>query len=248
MTRISAMVLTHNAERRLADCLSSLQWVDEIIVLDDGSTDRTLDIARQFHANIHTRPFDSFSAQRNAALAYCTGAWVLVLDADEWVTPELQEEIRQLLSREVAELAFRLPRNNLFFGRWMRSCGWYPDYVQRLFRRESVCYSGLVHEGVSVSGKVGKLNQAICHDSYAGLENYLEKLNRYTTLAAQEMHASGRRASAWDLLAQPAYDFCKYYLLKQGFRDGVEGFVVSALSSMYTLVKYTKLYYLGKAR
>ncbi len=248
MMRISAMVLTNNSARRLTDCLGSLQWVDEIIVMDDGSTDGTLDIARHFGAHIHTRPFDNFSAQRNAALACCSGEWILVVDSDEWVTSELQQEIREILSRDPAELAFRLPRQNYFCGRWIRSCGWYPDYIQRLFRREHLHYTGLVHEGVDVPGKVGKLQHALRHDSYASLEDYLAKLNRYTTLAAREMHEAGRRAHALDLIAQPVYDFCKYYLLKRGFRDGVEGLVVSALSSCYTLVKFAKLYYLGKAR
>ncbi len=248
MTRLTAMVLTHNAEKHLADCLGSLQWVDEIIVMDDFSTDRTQEIARQFKAQLYTRRLDNFSAQRNAALEHCSGEWVLVVDADEWLTAELQQEIRQLLAREVVEAAFRCPRKNLFFGRWMRGCGWYPDYVLRLYRRDGVRYSGLVHEGVEVHGSVGKLTHALWHDSYAGLENYLEKLNRYTSLAAREMHEAGRRASLLDLLGQPACAFCKYYLLQQGFRDGLEGFLVSALSSFYVLMKYAKLYYLGKVR
>jgi len=248
MTRISAMVLTRNAERHLADCLGSLQWVDEIIVMDDNSTDHTAAIAQQFNARLFSRQLDDFSAQRNAALEHCTGEWVLVVDADEWLTPELQQEIQQRLAGAVAESAFRMPRKNLFFGRWIRGCGWYPDRVLRLFRREGARYSGMVHEGLDVHGAVGQLNGALWHDSYEGLENYLEKLNRYTTMAASEMHRAGKRATVLDVLTQPAYAFLKYYLLQKGFIDGIEGLLVSALSSFYVLMKYSKLYYLGKAR
>ena len=122
MTQISAMVLTHNAEQSLARCLASLQWVDEIVVLDDCSTDRTPEIAAQFTEHIYTRKLENFSAQRNAALAHCTGVWVLVVDADEWLTPELRAKIVELLAREPTEHGYRIPRKNLFIGQWIR--GW----------------------------------------------------------------------------------------------------------------------------
>lgn len=248
MTRISAMVLTRNAEKELPTCLESLRWVDEIVVLDDGSTDRTQEVARRFNAQVFTRRLDNFSAQRNAALAHCTGEWVLVVDADEWLPVELQQEIQQLLQRPVAECAFRMPRKNLFLGRWIRGCSWYPNYVLRLFRREGVSYSGMVHEGPDLPGKPGTLSNALWHHAYDTLEQFLEKQNRYSTLAAAEMLQAGKRASALDLLGQPLFAFLKHYILKKGFRDGVDGLVVSTISTVYVFLKYAKLYYLGKQR
>lgn len=248
MTRISALVLTRDAEASVRTCLESLAWVDEIVVMDDYSHDRTPEIARELHARVHTRRLETFSAQRNAALACCTGEWVLAVDDDERVTPELRREIQALLDRDVDERAFDIPRKNFFRGRWIRGCGWYPNHVRRLFRREGARYLGDVHERLEVNGRVGTLRSPLEHESYESLDEYLGKLNRYTTLAAAEMHRAGRRASAHELVTQPALTFFSHYILQRGVLEGLDGLVICMLSSFYVMVKYAKLYYLREAR
>lgn len=244
MTTISATVLTRNAELRLPACLQSLQGVaDEVVVLDDGSTDCTRDIAAEFHARVFSRTLDDFSSQRNAAIAHCTGDWVLVIDADEWLSDELRDEICALKRGEMRIGAVRVPRKNLLFGAWVRGCGWYPDYSIRMFPRAGAHYSGLVHEGPAFSGEVVTLSGALGHYSYENMEQYLEKLNRYTTLSARDKYRAGKRAGIADLILRPPLTFLKQYILRKGFRDGISGFLLSALSSYYVFCEYAKLYY-----
>lgn len=247
MKKIAAFVLTHNEEKHIAQCLETLQWVDEIIIIDDYSQDRTVDIARTFGVKVYERELDSFSAQRNFALEQCNAEWVLVVDADERVTGQLASEIKSVVEQQTGAGAFRIPRQNHFLGRWVKGCGWYPDYSLRLFRRSGAKYEGAVHEHLHVQGDIKTLHNALKHYTYESIEQYVRKIDKYTTMAAGEMLQKGKRASMTDVVARPVFSFVKFYVLKRGFQEGIEGFLVSAFSCFYVLLKYAKLFYIARA-
>jgi glycosyltransferase involved in cell wall biosynthesis len=239
--RISALVLSKDVEEKLPACLQTLEWVDELVVVDDESRDATRTIAESAGARVLVRRLESFARQRNAGLALCTGEWVLVVDADERVTPELRDEIAAVLAAPGARVGFRVPRRNHLAGRWVRGCGWYPDYVVRLFRREGVRYVATVHERPLLAGPLGTLRRPLLHFTYDSLAEYAAKMDRYSTMAAAERRAAGRRARLVDLLLRPPLVFVKCYLLRLGVLDGEDGLVIAAMSAHYTFQKYAKL-------
>lgn len=244
MATLSVVVLALNEERNIHDCLSSVGWADEILVVDSGSTDRTAEIARRHTRHVLSLPWEGYGATKNAALRSATGTWVLWLDADERVTPELADEIRSALGAERPGVdAYSMPRRAYFLGRWMRHSGWYPGRVTRLFRRGRARFSERrVHEQLLVEGRVVPLQSDIIHHTDPDLHHYFRKFNRYTSLAAEEMAAEGRRCSAADLLLRPPFQFVKMYVLRGGVLDGVEGFILAVVSSAYVFVKYAKLW------
>lgn len=240
---ISALVITKNEAKNIRDCLVSLQWADEIIVVDAESTDDTVALARKFTDKIFIRRWEGFSAAKNFALTQCTGDWVLWLDADERVTPELRAEIKTTLDRAPAVVGFEMPRLANFLGKWIRHGGWYPGYVLRLFRRDAGHFDDKqVHEGVQVDGAIARLENHLLHYTDRHLQHYFEKFNRYTSLAAEELQQRGRRFRLWDLLLRPAWFFFRMYVLKAGFLDGMEGFILARLSAAYVFAKYAKLW------
>jgi glycosyltransferase involved in cell wall biosynthesis len=240
---ISALVITKNEAENIRDCLASLQWVDEIVVVDAESADGTVAFARAFTDKIFVRPWAGFAAAKEFALAQCTGEWVLWIDADERVTPALRDEIIAALGRNPAAVGFEMPRLANFLGKWIRHGGWYPGYVLRLFRREAGRFNEKqVHEGVQIAGEIGRLKNHLLHYTDSNLQQYFEKLNRYTSLAAEELHRRGRRFHLWDLLLRPGWFFFRMYVLKVGFLDGVHGFILALLSAMHVLTKYAKLW------
>lgn len=242
--KISGLILTHNSEDTIQDCLESIKWVDEIVVIDDQSTDFTRDIIVNYHAKIFDRKLDDFSSQRNFGLEKCTNDWVLVLDSDEQISAPLQKEIKSLLSKPISETGFQIPRKNLFMGTWIRSI--YPDYCLRLFRRVEASYRGVVHESLNLDGKIGKLNHPILHISYRNIEEIIQKTNHYTTLSAQELYNRGKKANITDITLRPLHTFIKVYFFKRGFLDGIPGFILHILAGFCTFIKYTKLYFLNK--
>jgi glycosyltransferase involved in cell wall biosynthesis len=240
---ISALVITKNEAENIRDCLASLQWVDEIVVVDAESADGTVALAREFTDKIFIRQWEGFAAAKEFALAQCTGEWVLWIDADERVTPELRDEIIVALGGKPAATGFEMPRLANFLGKWIRHGGWYPGYVLRLFRREAGRFNGKqVHEGVQIDGEIGRFKNHLLHYTDRSLQHYFEKLNCYTSLAAEELHRRGRRFHLWDLLLRPGWFFFRMYVLKAGFLDGVHGFILALLSAMYVLTKYAKLW------
>jgi glycosyltransferase involved in cell wall biosynthesis len=242
MSRLSVVVITRNEEHNLPRCLGSVSWADEIIVLDNESTDNTRELASSLGAQVYTTEWRGYGPAKQEAVNKATGDWVLSIDADEEVSAELAEEIKAITANGVSQAGFLIPRRTRFLGRWIYHCGWYPDPVLRLFRREAGNFSdAVVHEGVELEGEVGRLKHELLHYSYPTLETYFEKFNRYTTLAAEESYAAGKRAGWYELMVRPVSAFLKHYFLKRGFLDGLEGFLVSALSSSYVLVKYSKL-------
>ena len=245
MTRVSVVIITRNEASNLPRCLESVRWADEIIVVDAGSTDGTREIADRFGARVHVEPWRGFGHAKQTGVDLATGDWVFSIDADEVVPPALAEEIRRVVSENNGHPAgYTVPRRTRFLGRWIRHCGWYPDRVLRLFRRERGRFDGaVVHERVVVDGPVGELTHDLLHYSYPDLETYFEKFNRYTTLGAEKAYANGERAGWSHLLVKPAVSFVKHYVLKRGFLDGLEGFVLSVLSAGAVFVKYAKLWH-----
>jgi glycosyltransferase involved in cell wall biosynthesis len=241
--KLSVIVITKNEEAAIGRCLESVQWADEIIVVDSGSTDRTLAIARQFGALVHvTSDWLGPGPQRNRAIAHVTRDWVLALDADEWVSTELRDEVRAVINGPARHDAYRIPRLSSFCGRYMRHGGWWPDYVGRLFRRGSATYSdGLVHDRLLYEGSVGTLKQHLMHEAFCNLEEVLEKMNAYSTPGALMLHQKHRRASLAVALAHSLWTFFRSYILRAGFLDGRYGFMLAIANTEGTYYKYLKL-------
>ncbi len=249
MERLTVVTLTLNEERNIAACLETVRWADQLIVVDSGSVDRTVELARAFNAEVLTVQWRGYGHARNLALEHATGDWVLWLDADERVPPELAEEIRNIVRGGATPLkGFEVARRAYFLGKWIRHCGWYPARVTRLFRRGSARFSeSRVHERLLFDGPLGRLSHDLLHYTDEDLAQYFEKFNRYTTLAAQDMHASGKRAGLADLLIRPPFMFLKMYVARGGFLDGLHGFMLCCLSAGYVFVKYAKLWELSRS-
>lgn len=245
MPSISAIVLTRNEEHNIRRCLESLQWVEQIVVVDAESTDRTVEIARQYSCAVFVRPWEGYAATRTFALEHCCSEWVLWIDADECVTDELRDEILRTLERNPVENGFTMPRLSYFLGRWIRYSGWYPNRVLRLFRRRAARFTQhRVHESVVVEGSIGTLRSHLLHYTDPTLEHYLAKFNTYTTLAAQDLFEQGRAFRWRDVLLRPAWCFVRMYILRLGVLDGFQGFVLAVMSSAYVFTKYVKLWQL----
>ena len=243
MTKLTVIVPCRNEERMIRDCLESVKWADEIFVVDSGSTDRTLDIAREYTSRIVVHEYVNSAAQKNWAIPQATHEWVLVIDCDERATPELQNEIRALLEGEPACAGYEVFRKNTFFGKPVNHCGWERDKVLRLFLRDKCRYQDKhVHAEVIVDGKVGVLRGKLEHHTYRSFDQYLEKFGRYTTWSALDMKRQGKKATFWRIFSRPVFRFFKMYFLRQGFRDGTAGLVLCWLAAFSVFMKYAKLW------
>lgn len=246
-TTISAIIITRNEELNIRACLESLIWVDEIVVVDSGSSDRTVEICREFTDLVYTHDWPGFGPQKNRALGYAGGDWVFSIDADERVSPELREEILLAL-RQDGPGAYEMPRLSWYCGRFIRHSGWRPDYVLRLFRRGRGRFSeDLVHERVMVHGTVGRLDNDLIHYSFRDLEQVLQVVNRYSTLGAEQKFAAGQRAGLAKAISHGLAEFFSTYLLKGGFLDGRQGLMLAISNGEGTYYKYLKLMQLGEA-
>lgn len=242
MDSISAIIITKNEELNIGRCLDSVQWVDEIIVVDSASVDDTREIAWEKGATVHETEWRGYGPTKAFGVDQSTSKWILSVDADEEVTANLAREIKEILRNGTRYHGFDMPRKTNFLGRWIKHCGWYPDRVLRLFRKSNGGFDeSLVHERVVLDGSMGHLKGELLHYSYPSLEHYLKKSNDYTTLGAQSAFQRGRRAGWFDIVIRPPVSFITHYIIRQGFRDGFEGLLVSALSSVAVLVKYAKL-------
>jgi glycosyltransferase involved in cell wall biosynthesis len=241
--KLSVTIITLNEAANIEACLASVGWADDVLVVDSGSTDGTADLARATGARVIVRDWPGYAEQKNFAAGAATHEWILSVDADERVTPELREEIRQRLAGEPAEAGFRMPRVTWHLGRWIRTTDWYPDYQLRLYHRGRATWASRpVHESVSATGEVGRLRSDLQHFAYRDLSHHFATMERYTTLAAQDMRAHGRRAGVFDLTVHPAAAFFRNYILRRGFLDGTAGLIVSSMNAYYVFLKFAKLW------
>lgn len=250
MSKFSVYVIAYNDEPNMRACLESVKGADELIVVDSHSTDKTAAISREFTDKVYQVDFKGFGNLRNQALSYCSHEWVFSLDSDERMTPELWKEIHQLLDRGPEADAYFVPRKNYFLGRWIQHCGWYPDYRQpQLFRKSRFRYRDeVVHESFDCDGPVGYLTQPAIQIPFRDIDQFLSKHDRYSDLMARRMKEQGRRFAPHQLVTHPVGTFAKMYLLRQGFRDGMPGLILSGLYAYYTFLKYAKLWELRKNR
>ncbi len=239
---LSVVVITKNEEENIGRCLESVRWADEIILIDNQSTDRTCEIANRYRASIYSLSWQGYGSAKREGVKRAKGKWVLSIDADEEVSPELADEIGGVIRNSENYSGFYIPRKTNFLGRWIHHSGWYPDLVLRLFLRDRGNFDeAVVHEKVVLDGKTGYLKGELRHYSYPNLEQYLEKFNHYTTLGAEEAFRRGKRERWLDIVVRPPVAFVKHYISRQGFRDGMEGFIISVMSSIAVFVKYAKL-------
>jgi len=245
---LSVAVITKNEAGVIARCLESVAWADEIVVLDSASSDGTLDIARRFNARVETTSdWPGFGPQKNRALDLVTCDWVLALDADEWVSPGLRAAIEDAIAASNGKCAFRMPRLSSYCGRFMRHSGWWPDHVTRLFRRGQARFSDdRVHERLIVSGAVGTLREPLLHEAISGLDEALAKMNAYSTAGALMQFERGRRASLAGAVWHGAWTFFRTYVLRAGFLDGREGFMLAVSNAEGAYYRYLKLMLLAE--
>jgi glycosyltransferase involved in cell wall biosynthesis len=248
--RLTATVITRNEAANVDAALASVAWADEILVVDAESTDDTVAIARRHTQRVETRPWLSYSDQKNYAASRASHDWILSIDADERVTSTLATEIQRLMAREPERRGYRIPRLTWYLGRWIRSTDWYPDYQLRLYDRRTGEWSGRrVHESVRLAtGDPGVLRAHLEHFPYRDIAHHITTIDRYTTLAAEEWAAAGRRASVPALIFQPAFAFFRNYILRGGLTEGKAGLVVSVLNSYYVFLKLAKLWELDTIR
>ncbi len=248
MPPVSVIVITKNAAAHVERALRSVGWADERIVVDAGSTDDTVALARPLATHVETRPWPGYGAQKNYAASLARHDWVLSLDADEAITDTLRDEIVRLPAQPQAP-AYRMPRVTWYLGRWIRSTDWYPDRAVRFYDRRRARWDDQpVHEALLVDGAVADLSGEIEHRPYADVAEHVARMNHYTTLAAARMHADARGVRAWHLLLHPPAAFARNYVARGGFRDGVAGLIVSILGGVYVLLKYVKLWELRRQR
>jgi len=240
---LSGVVIAFQEADRIADCLRSLQFCDEILVVDSGSTDGTQELARSLGARVVERPWPGHVAQKEWAIREAQHDWVFCVDADERCTAMLVAEIEALRERDFAGHAgYEMRRRTSYLGRWIRFGGWNPDRKLRLFDRRRGHWGGHdPHDHVQLEGPVGRLRGRLLHDAYRSLDDHLRTIERYTTIMAEGMHARGRRAHPIDLLTRPAARFFRFYVLKLGFLDGWRGLLIACLAARYAQLKYVKL-------
>lgn len=240
--KLSVYIIAYNEADKIADAVQSVQWADEVLVLDSNSSDNTAGIARELGATVKQIPFTTFGKLRNDAIASCTHEWIFSLDADERCTPAARAEIQAILRNPTAD-AYYVPRRNWFMGRWINHCGWYPDYRQpQLFRKPALIFDDAaeVHEGYKVNGKVGYFKSAIIQIPFQNLEQLLHKMQRYSTLGARKLERSGKAAGMGTALGHGLWAFFRIYVLKLGFLDGWAGFVLAFGNFEGTFYRYAK--------
>jgi len=239
--KISATIITFNEQKNIARAIESLRCCDEVVVVDSGSTDRTAEIARRLGARVLEHPWEGFAKQKNIAAGAAAHDWILSIDADESLSEALEAEIWQLKKRGPEFDAYTVPRLAQYLGRWILHSGWYPDRKVRLYDRRKARWVGsYVHESVQVDGRIGHLEANLLHYTCDSLSQHLETMNRYTTLAAEQLVAEKVRIGWRHLLVDPPWTFFRTYVLKLGFLDGVEGLAIAYMAAVYNFVKYAK--------
>ncbi len=247
MIPVSVVTVVKNEEVNIGDALNSVKDFEDIVVLDAFSTDSTVEICKRYPVRIYQQRWQGYARQKQSAINYAEKQWVFLLDADERVTPGLKEEISNIVLNHRASdpQGFYIPRKNFFLGKWIRHGGWWPDYTVRLFKKDSACIEYReVHEKVIVKGPVGYLKNPLEHYTYRNISDYIKKMDDYSTLAAKEILSKDPQPSTASLLfkmtVRSFFTFFRMYILRQGFRDGIHGFILAILYSFYTFLKYLK--------
>ncbi|MDR3416872.1 MAG: glycosyltransferase family 2 protein [Nevskia sp.] len=238
---LSVILITCNESANIADCLESVKWADQIVVVDSGSRDDTVAICERYGAQVEVTDWPGYGPQKNRALARATGDWVLSIDADERVTPESRAEIERVLAAPDAD-AYELPRLSSYLGRPMRHGGWWPDHVTRLFRRGAARFSDVrVHEALLVQGRTGRLQHHLVHHPFRRLDQVIGKMDAYSSAAAATMAERGRSAGLGSAVLHGLFAFLRTYILRAGFLDGRLGFVLAVSNAEGAYYKYLKL-------
>ena len=242
---ISCAIVVFNEERNIRACLDTAKWMDEIVVVDAYSTDRTREICRQYTHRIFERPWLGFGDQKNFAIEQASADWVFILDADERIGPDLEDEIENILAAGELNraVAYYVPRRNFYYGKWVKRAGCYPDLQLRLFRRGvGRLNDEEPHNRFVFEGEAAYLKSPLDHYTESSINDHFRKFRNFTSLAAQERGKTKQSVYWTDLTVRPLFTFYKYFVARQGFRDGMHGFLVSVWASMYTFVKYAKLW------
>lgn len=243
MINVSVTIISKNEAQNIEECLHSVGWASEIVVVDQFSEDGTAETAQRFGAKVFQERWRGFARQKNLAIDKARGPWILSLDADERVTPSLREEIKEKLSQENEYSGYYIARKNFFCGHWIRHGGWYPDYTLKLFRKSAGHFQDrAVHEKVVVNGNVGYLEYPLEHFTYRSVSDFLARLDNYSRLAAQELPAKSRWSISYMLCLSPLFTFISMYLLRGGIRDGAAGFFLAVSYAYYTFLKYYRFY------
>ncbi|MFZ5518314.1 MAG: glycosyltransferase family 2 protein [Candidatus Zhuqueibacterota bacterium] len=252
MKKLSVIVITRNEEKNIRDCLESVRWADEIIVVDARSSDATAELCKEFTERIFVRDWPGFAAQKQFALDQAKFDWVLSIDADERATPALQRDIRTVLSDEnEAPDGYYIPRLSYFLGKKIMHSGWYPGYQLRLFRRDRTKVSASrVHEGFLVDGRVGYLQNDLLHFTHPSVEESLNRMNRYSSLEALDRfeRKKTKQVRWYDFIIHPFSAFARQFFVHQGFRDGIQGFILALISGTVKMALYMKLWELQRKR
>ncbi len=248
--KVSAVVIAYNDEANMRPCLESLYWVDEIIVVDSFSSDQTTVISQEYTDKVYQHEFKGFGQLRNEAMAHASYEWIFSLDTDERATSDVKDEIYQILTDSQQAQAYFVPRRNNFLGRWIKYCGWYPDYRQpQFFQKAHMRYKqDLVHESFEVTGTIGYLKNAIQQYPFRNIDHYFSKMDRYSSLMSEQMRRRGRRFYVHQLISHPLFTFFKMYIMRRGIFDGMPGLALSGLYAYYTFVKYAKFWELEKQK
>lgn len=242
MKRLSITIITKNEAGNISECVRSARFADEVVVVDCGSTDDTVALARAEGAQVHVMDWAGDGPQKNRAIDFATGDWFLSLDADERISPELAREVRAAIEREDI-VGYRIPRISMYAGRFMHHGGWRPDYVWRLARRGRARWTDTqMHASMKVDGATGTLRESIIHYSFRNMESVVEKLNRYSTAGARDMHAAGRKGSLGRAVAHGLWAFLRTYVFRLGFLDGRFGFMLAVSNAEGTYYRYVKLW------
>lgn len=247
--KISATIITYNEERNLPRALESLRCADEIVVIDSGSTDRTVEIAQKLGARVVESAWPGYAKQKNFAAEQAAHDWILSLDADESLSEALEAEIWRVKKQGPQYDAYTMPRQARYLGRWIRHSGWYPDRKVRLYHRSKAQWVGdYVHESVRVEGSVGHLDSNLLHFTCDSLSEHLRTMDRYTTLAAEQLIDAGEKVTWGRLIFEPPWTFFRTYFVKLGFLDGVEGLAIANMAAVYNFLKYAKVRFMSPGR
>ncbi|MBI5403515.1 MAG: glycosyltransferase family 2 protein [Ignavibacteriae bacterium] len=245
---LSVTIICKNEEENIRECLESVKWADEIIVVDGLSTDKTAEIAKEYTDKIFTEEWKGFARQRESALLKTSNEWIFPIDADERCTPELKNEILEVIKSGKGPAGYRIPRKTFFLGKWIKHCGWYPGYQTRLFQKSRTRVTDrLVHEGYEVDGEQGYLKGDILHYSVTSITDYMRKVNQYSSLQAVEK-ANKKEIKFSDLLLRPVAAHIQNFIFKKGFLDGVHGLMVTNFDIITNMLTYMKAWEIQKKK